>query len=47
LKLLKDLPRLAGNPHLFPGNSKLGRLSENTLNQVIKRKRPATMDFLH
>ena len=37
VKLLKALPRIVGNLHLFPGNSKLGRLSENTLNEVIKR----------
>ena len=37
IKLLKALPRVDGNPHLFPGSSKLGRLSENTLNEVIKR----------
>ena len=37
MKLLKVLPRVDGNPHLFPGSSKLGRLSENTLNEVIKR----------
>lgn len=37
VKLLKALPRTVGNAHLFPGNSKLGRLSENTLNEVIKR----------
>ncbi len=37
VKLLKALPHLDRNPHLFPGSSKLGRLSENTLNEVIKR----------
>ena len=37
VKLLKALPRIVGNAHLFPGASKLGRLSENTLNEVIKR----------
>ena len=37
VKLLKSLPRIVGNAHLFPGASKLGRLSENTLNEVIKR----------
>lgn len=37
VKLLKALPRVVGNAHLFPGSSKLGRLSENTLNEVIKR----------
>ena len=37
VKLLKSLPRIVGNVHLFPGASKLGRLSENTLNEVIKR----------
>jgi integrase len=37
VKLLKTLPRVVGNAHLFPGHSKLGRLSENTLNEVIKR----------
>lgn len=37
VKLLKNLPRIVGNAHLFPGASKLGRLSENTLNEVIKR----------
>jgi integrase len=37
LKLLKSLPRIVGNAHVFPGASKLGRLSENTLNEVIKR----------
>jgi integrase len=37
VKLLKSLPRVVGNAHLFPGASKLGRLSENTLNEVIKR----------
>ena len=37
IRLLKSLPRVDGNPHLFPGSSKLGRLSENTLNEVIKR----------
>ena len=37
MKLLKTLPRIVGNEHLFPGASKLGRLSENTLNEVIKR----------
>lgn len=35
--MLKALPRIVGNAHLFPGNSKLGRLNENTLNEVIKR----------
>jgi integrase len=33
LNLLKDLPRSATNAHLFPGSGKLGRLSENTLNE--------------
>ena len=37
VKLLKTLPRMVGNTHLFPGSSKLGRLSEKTLNEVIKR----------
>jgi integrase len=37
VKLLKGLPRVVGNAHLFPGRNKLGRLSENTLNVVIKR----------
>lgn len=37
MKLLKALPRVDRNPHVFPGSSKLGRLSENTLNEVIKR----------
>jgi integrase len=37
IKLLKALPRLEDNPHVFPGSSRLGRLSENTLNVVIKR----------
>ena len=36
MKLLKALPRNVGNARLFPGASKLGRLSENTLNEVIK-----------
>ena len=37
LNLLKTVPRSATNPHLFPGSGRLGRLSENTLNEVIKR----------
>ena len=37
VKLLKTIPRVVGNTHLFPGDSKLGCLSENTLNEVIKR----------
>lgn len=37
VKLLKALPRDVTNPHLLPGSSKNGRLSENTLNEVIKR----------
>jgi integrase len=37
VKLLKALPSVVGNAHLFPGRNKLGRLSENTLNVVIKR----------
>jgi integrase len=37
LRLLKVLPREGGNPHVFSGSGKLGRLSENTLNEVIKR----------
>lgn len=35
--LLKTIPRLERNPHVFVGSSRLGRLSENTLNEVIKR----------
>ena len=37
LKLLKSLPRHEDNPRLFPGSSRSGSLSENTLNEVIKR----------
>lgn len=37
VKLLNALPRIAGNEMVFPGSSHDGRLSENTLNEVIKR----------
>ncbi len=37
IALLKDLHRLKGSSRLFPGASHDGKLSENTLNEVIKR----------
>ena len=37
IELLKRLARLARNDLVFPGNSRDGKLSENTLNEVIKR----------
>lgn len=37
LSLLSQLHRLKGSDTVFPGNSHGGRLSENTLNEVIKR----------
>jgi integrase len=35
--LLKRLPRIADTERVFPGSSRDGKLSENTLNEVIKR----------
>lgn len=37
LDLLRALPRIAGSKMIFPGSSHGGKLSENTLNEVIKR----------
>lgn len=37
VKPLKSLPRVEGCVYLFPGSGEGGHLSENTLNEVIKR----------
>jgi integrase len=37
LKVLQAMPHGTGNEFVFPGSSKVGHLSENTLNEVIKR----------
>jgi integrase len=37
VKLLKSVPRMADSDFIFPGSSQGGKLSENTLNEVIKR----------
>lgn len=37
LAILGQLPRVAGTDVVFPGRSAQGKLSENTLNEVIKR----------
>ncbi len=47
LSLLGQLHRLKGSHMVFPGNSHGGKLSENTLNEVIKRlhaRRPVPSD---
>jgi integrase len=37
IHLLRSTPRIADNPRVFPGTGQAGQLSENTLNEVIKR----------
>jgi len=39
VQILKSLPRIKGNDHVFPGTSKRGMLSENTSNKIAKASR--------